>query len=156
MKLNRSALVRIVSGLSWTAGKKYKIHVLKKAQIIKNHCVLSLSESPDTADVRTVCSLNSLWVKMWIPKWWACQWHRCKQFCREKPQFFCFKKRRVKKYQTDFLTFGYTNQLVNREKCPQCDVCSEVQTNSSLNARNLCRHLTRHASLAKNSQNENC
>jgi hypothetical protein len=31
-----------------------------KAQIIRNHCGLSLSEMPGTEDVRTMCSLNSL------------------------------------------------------------------------------------------------
>jgi hypothetical protein len=30
------------------------------------------------------------------------------------------KKRRVRKYQTDFLTFGFTCQLVNGEERPQC------------------------------------
>jgi hypothetical protein len=48
----------------------------------------------------------------------------------------------------DFLTFGFTCQLVNGEEHPQCVVCGEVLTNNSLNARNLRRHLTtKHESL---------
>jgi hypothetical protein len=38
-----------------------------KAQIIRNGCDLSLSQSPDAVDVRTVCSLNSPRVKIRIP-----------------------------------------------------------------------------------------
>jgi hypothetical protein len=59
------------------------------------------------------------------------------------------KKRRVRKYQTDYLTFSFTYQLVNREERPQCVVCGVVLANNSLNARNLHRHLTtKHESLA--------
>jgi hypothetical protein len=52
------------------------------------------------------------------------------------------KKRRARKYQTDFLTFGFTYQLVNGEERLLCVVCSEVLANNSSNARNLRRHLT--------------
>jgi hypothetical protein len=59
------------------------------------------------------------------------------------------EKRRVRKYQTDFLTFGFTYQLVNGEERSQCVVCGEVLASSSFNARNLRRHLTtKHESLA--------
>jgi hypothetical protein len=51
-----------------------------------------------------------------------------------------FKK--VRKYQTDFLTFNFTHQLVNGEEHPQCVVCDEVLENDGLNTRNLRRHLT--------------
>jgi hypothetical protein len=37
---------------------------------------------------------------------------------------------------------------MNREEHSQCVLCSEFLTNDSLNARNLHRHLPRHASLA--------
>jgi hypothetical protein len=58
------------------------------------------------------------------------------------------EKKRVRKYQTDFQTFGFTYQLVNGEERPQCVVCGEVLANSSFNARNLSRHLTtKHKSL---------
>jgi hypothetical protein len=70
------------------------------------------------------------------------------------------KKRRVRKYQTDFLMFDFTYQLVNREERPQCTVRSEVLTNNNLNAKYQHRHLkTRHASLANKPLkflNENC
>jgi hypothetical protein len=36
------------------------------------------------------------------------------------------KKRRVRKYETDFLIFGFTYQLVNGEEHPQYVVCGEV------------------------------
>jgi hypothetical protein len=39
------------------------------------------------------------------------------------------KKRRARKYQTDFLTFGFTYQLVNGEARPQYAVCGEVLVN---------------------------
>jgi hypothetical protein len=59
------------------------------------------------------------------------------------------EKRRVRKYQTDFLTFGFTYKLVNREERPQCVVCGEVLANNSFNAINLRRHFTtKHESLA--------
>jgi hypothetical protein len=58
------------------------------------------------------------------------------------------KKIRARKYQTDFLTFGFTYKLVNGEERPQCVVCGEVLANNSFNARNLRRHLTtKHESL---------
>jgi hypothetical protein len=52
------------------------------------------------------------------------------------------EKRRVRKYQTDFLTFGFTYQLVNGKERPQCVVCGEVLTNNSFNAKKFLRHLT--------------
>jgi hypothetical protein len=59
------------------------------------------------------------------------------------------KKRRLRKYLTDFLTFGFSYQLVNGEERPQCVVCGEVLANNSFDARNLHRHLTtKHKSLA--------
>jgi hypothetical protein len=59
------------------------------------------------------------------------------------------KKRRVRKYQTDFLTFGFTHKLVNGEERPQCVVCGEVLANNSFNARSLHKHFsTKHESLA--------
>jgi hypothetical protein len=58
------------------------------------------------------------------------------------------KKRRVIKYQTDFLTFGFTYELVNGEERPQCVVCGEVLANNSFNAINLLRHFTTKQSLA--------
>jgi hypothetical protein len=58
------------------------------------------------------------------------------------------KKRRLRKHQTDFLTFGFTYQLVNGEERPQCVMCGEVLANNSFNARNLRKHLTtKHESL---------
>jgi hypothetical protein len=51
------------------------------------------------------------------------------------------KKRRVKKYQTDFLMFCFTYQFMKREEYPLCVVCREVFANCRLNARNLHRHL---------------
>jgi hypothetical protein len=55
----------------------------------------------------------------------------------------------VRKYQTVFLTFGFTYQLVNGEEHPQFDVWGEVLANNSFNGRNLSRHLTtKHESLA--------
>jgi hypothetical protein len=55
----------------------------------------------------------------------------------------------MKKYKTDFLTFGFTYQFVNGEEHPQCVLHLEALSNNSLNARNLCRHLTKRlASLA--------
>jgi hypothetical protein len=46
------------------------------------------------------------------------------------------KKRRVRKYQTYFLTFGFTYQLVNREEYhPQSVVCGEVLGNNSFKAK---------------------
>jgi hypothetical protein len=50
----------------------------------------------------------------------------------------------VRKYQTDFLTSGFTYsyQLVNWEQSPQCVVCGEVLTDNDVNARNLHTHLT--------------
>jgi hypothetical protein len=39
------------------------------------------------------------------------------------------KIRKAAKYQTDFLTFGFTYQLVNVEELPQCVVCGEVLAN---------------------------
>jgi hypothetical protein len=47
------------------------------------------------------------------------------------------EKRIVRKYQTDFLTFGFTYQLVKGEERPQCVVRGEVLANNSSNARNL-------------------
>jgi hypothetical protein len=62
---------------------------------------------------------------------------------------FLQEKRRVRKYQTDFLTFSFTYELINGEERPQCVVCGEVLTNNSFNARNLHKHLTtKHDSLA--------
>jgi hypothetical protein len=55
----------------------------------------------------------------------------------------------VRKYQTDFLTFGFTYQLVNGEERPKCVVCGEVLANNSFNVRNLRKHFTtKHESLA--------
>jgi hypothetical protein len=60
-------------------------------------------------------------------------------------------KKKGEKISYKFPDFNY--QLVNGEECPQCVVCGEVLANDSLNARNLCRHLTRrHASLANKPQ----
>jgi hypothetical protein len=42
---------------------------------------------------------------------------------------------------SEFLTFGFTYQLVNGEERPQCVVCGEVLVNNSFNARHLRRHL---------------
>jgi hypothetical protein len=59
------------------------------------------------------------------------------------------EKRRVRKYQTNFLTFGFTYQLVNGEERPQCAECGEVLANNSFNARNLCRHLQQNMDLLR-------
>jgi hypothetical protein len=59
------------------------------------------------------------------------------------------EKKKLRKYETEFLTFGFTYQLVNGEKRPQCVVRGEVLGDDSFNARNLSRHLTtKHESLA--------
>jgi hypothetical protein len=57
------------------------------------------------------------------------------------------EKGRVRKYQTDFLTFGFTYHLVNGEERPQCVVSGEVLANNSFNARTLRRHLTKNMNL---------
>jgi hypothetical protein len=63
--------------------------------------------------------------------------------------FSCRKKRRVRKYQTDFPTFGFTYQLVNGEEHPKCVVYGEVFANNSFKARYLRTHLTtKHESFA--------
>jgi hypothetical protein len=55
----------------------------------------------------------------------------------------------VIKYQTAFLTFGFTYQLVNREERPQFLVYGNVLAINSFNARNLRMHLTtKHESLS--------
>jgi hypothetical protein len=64
------------------------------------------------------------------------------------------KKRRARKYQTDFLTFGFTYQLVKGEERPQCVVCGEVLANNSFNARNLRRHLTTKQESLANKQSQ--
>jgi hypothetical protein len=51
----------IIGSFSLTEAKK-----CVKAQIIINHCNLSLSKLAGTVHVRTVCNLNSLWVKAWF------------------------------------------------------------------------------------------
>jgi hypothetical protein len=67
----------------------------------------------------------------------------------EERRFSCSEKKRVRKYQTDFLTFGFTYQLVNGEEHPRCVVCGEVLATDTLNARNLRVRLTAgHTSLA--------
>jgi tetrahydromethanopterin S-methyltransferase subunit F len=119
-----------------------------KALIITNYCGLSSLLKPDTVR-RALCS----YVKMdsWL----------IKQSESIETDIDIFgatistvdgspaEKRRVRKYQTDFLTFGFTYQLVKVEERPQCVVCVEVLANNSFNARNLCRHLTtKHESLA--------
>jgi hypothetical protein len=48
---------------------------------------------------------------------------------------FLFKKK-VRKYQTDYLTVGFTYQLINGEERPQYVVCGEVLAYNSFNARN--------------------
>jgi hypothetical protein len=58
------------------------------------------------------------------------------------------KKRRVRKYQSGFPTFGFTYQLVNGEERPQSVACGDVLANDSFNARNLRSHSTKHESLA--------
>jgi hypothetical protein len=58
------------------------------------------------------------------------------------------RRRRVRKYQTLFLTISFTYQLVNGEEYSQSAVCCEVLTKNSFNARNLCRHSTKHESHA--------
>jgi hypothetical protein len=59
------------------------------------------------------------------------------------------KKRRLRNYHMDFLTFGFTYHLVNGQERPLYVVSGEVLANNSFNARNLRRHLTtKHESLA--------
>jgi hypothetical protein len=58
--------------------------------------------------------------------------------------FSAGKKRRGRKYQTDFLAFGFMYQLVNGEDSPQCVVCVEVLADTGFNARYLHRHLIKH------------
>jgi hypothetical protein len=48
-----------------------------------------------------------------------------------------------KKYQMGFLTFGFSYMGEHPMLCG-----GEVLANSSFNARNLCRHLTKYESLA--------
>jgi hypothetical protein len=47
------------------------------------------------------------------------------------------KRKRMRKYHTDFLTFSFSDQFVKTEKHPHC-VRGEVLAN-----RSLCRHLTK-------------
>jgi hypothetical protein len=59
------------------------------------------------------------------------------------------KKQRARKHQKDFLTFGFTYQLVKGEERPQCVVCGEVLAKNCFIAKNLHRHLTtKHETLA--------
>jgi hypothetical protein len=119
-----------------------------KALIITNFCGLSLLVQPDTVR-RALCSC----VKMdsWLVK-------QCKSVESDIDVLGATsstvdgspaEKKGVRKYQTDFLMFGFTCKFVNGEERPQCVVCSEVLANNSFNARHLRKHFsTKHESLA--------
>jgi hypothetical protein len=114
-----------------------------KALINTNYCRLSSLVKPDTVR-RELCS----YVKM--DSWLIKQSKSVESdIDRLGATGSTAEKRRVRKYQTNFLTFGFTYQLVNGEERPQCVVYGEVLAHNSFNARNLCRHFTtKHESLA--------
>jgi hypothetical protein len=54
-----------------------------------------------------------------------------------------------RKYQEEFIKYGFTSIVISGEEWPQCVICCEVPANESFKVNNLIRHLkTKHDSLA--------
>jgi hypothetical protein len=54
-----------------------------------------------------------------------------------------------RKYQEEFIKYGFTSRVINEEERPQCLICCEVLANESFKVNKLIRHLkTKHDSLA--------
>jgi hypothetical protein len=59
------------------------------------------------------------------------------------------KDTRKRKYQEEFIKYGFTSIVINGEERPQFVICCEVLANLSFKVNKLIRHLkTKHDSLA--------
>jgi hypothetical protein len=64
------------------------------------------------------------------------------------------KDTRKRKYQEEFIKYGFTSVVISGEERPQCVICCEVLANESFKANKLIRHLkTKHDSLADRGTN---
>jgi hypothetical protein len=62
------------------------------------------------------------------------------------------KDTRKRKYEEEFIKYGFTSVVINGEESLQCMICCEVLTNESFKVDKLIRHLkTEHDSLADRS-----
>jgi hypothetical protein len=59
------------------------------------------------------------------------------------------KDTRKRKYQKEFIKYGFTSIVINAEERPQCVVCCEVLANESFKVNKLIHLKTKHDSLAE-------
>jgi hypothetical protein len=59
------------------------------------------------------------------------------------------KDTRKRKYQEEFIKYGFTSTVIDGEERPQCVICCEVLANESFKLNKLIQHLKiKHDSLA--------
>ena len=51
-------------------------------------------------------------------------------------------RKKCRKYDASYITFGFTSQYRNGEECPQCVICSKLLANESMLPNKLKRHLS--------------
>ena len=52
---------------------------------------------------------------------------------------------KVRKYNEDYLQYGFTNAIINGQVAPQCVICYEKLSNNTMKSSRLKRHLqTKH------------
>ena len=57
-------------------------------------------------------------------------------------------KKKLRKYDPDYISFGFTCEFRNGEDSPQCVICGKILANESMLPNKLKRHLsTSHATL---------
>jgi hypothetical protein len=57
------------------------------------------------------------------------------------------KDTRKRKYQGEFIKYGFTSIVISGEERPQCAICCEVLANESFEVNKLIRHLKKYAIL---------
>lgn len=58
------------------------------------------------------------------------------------------KIEKIRKYDLDYINFGFTETVVNNESRPQCVICFEILSNQCMKPSFLKRHLnTKHSTL---------
>ena len=59
-------------------------------------------------------------------------------------------RKKCRKYDASYITFGFTSQYRNGEECPQCVICNKLLANESMLPNKLKRHLSSaHSSLVE-------